>query len=69
MKIHYFADYEVQVGASLVRWGNATLSYEPAEGGGIDPDAIVRQVRAQAADKYGVPASEARLRNLCRLQA
>lgn len=67
MKIHYFADYEVQVGASLVRWGNATVSYEPEDGAEIDPDAIVRRVRAQAADKYGVPASEVRLRNLCRL--
>lgn len=67
MKQYYFADYEVQIGASLMRWGNSTLAYEWSSDREFDPDELVQRFRAQAAEKYGVPGSEVRLRNICRL--
>lgn len=67
MRHYYFADYEVQIGATLMRWGNSTLAYEVPVGQEFDPDALVQRFRNQAAEKYGVPSCDVRLRNICRL--
>lgn len=67
MKHYYFADYEVQIAASLLRWGNSTLTYEVPGDQAFDPEALVQRLRAEAAEKYGVARSDVRLRNICRL--
>ena len=63
----YFADYEVWSDGMPVSWGNAVLAIPGKEGGAIEPNELLAQLRDRIARERSVNPLEIRIRTLTRL--
>ncbi|MCC4594091.1 hypothetical protein NRY95_19960 [Xanthomonas campestris pv. phormiicola] len=62
---HYLADYDAYSFGQRVAWGTLAHSWDDAAP--LDPQRLLQQLRAQAAQGHGVDSDEIRIRSVSRL--
>ena len=62
---HYLADYDAYSYGQRVAWGTLAHSWDAAAP--LDPQRLLQQLRAQAAQRHGVDSEEIRIRSVSRL--
>lgn len=62
---HYLADYEAYSYGQRVAWGTLAHSWDSGEP--LDPQRLLQQLRAQAAQRHGVDSGDIRIRGVSRL--
>ncbi|CTP88347.1 hypothetical protein [Xanthomonas graminis] len=62
---HYLADYDAYSYGQRVAWGTLAHSWDAAVP--LDPQRLLQQLRAHAAQRHGVDSEEIRIRSVSRL--
>ena len=62
---HYLADYDAYSFGQRVAWG--TLAHSWYDDAPLDPQRLLQQLRAQAAQRHGVDSDDIRIRSVSRL--